>query len=241
MYSSHHSGHTPGAVYQEGKVGSHFVGVHKQRWDWSFITVAVMLVVLALANFGMNIAQVVQLGNVENTEQQILTQIDGHLPNAVFSMDKGAVTTWTASSQKLCTVSGPAAEAGLVEFDMSHARTQAAPHRSSDGTVANWAGTRTPTQLAQDYTYSGGPVVASAVYSALHSTSSSSSNGNVVLLLQHGSSKGTPVTISSVNTKTTNGASHIEIKYSTSTGTCYLPSWTSPHSSAAPIFFVALS
>ena len=226
--------------------GHGVVSVNRQRWDGSFIAVAVALAILGIANVGMNIGQLVQLGELRGTEDQILVQMDGHLPHAVVSMDAGSITSWQTDTPRTCTVTAKRGEAGLVQFDMATARSQTRT-KNTDGTIEKWAGTRTANQLAQDYTYISSTTQdinqeTSSILAALHTTSKTATgNDKVVLLMRHGTTKGTPVTIQSVTSSGSGSETMLKVTYTVNSGTCYLSEQTSPHTSAAPVYFVGLS
>ena len=171
---------------------------------WARILVSISLVCFGIANVGMNIGILSQVGSINRVEQAVASNVLGHLPHQILSIPNtgGTVVASTSQTSKsTCYLKFPTNLATFLEYDQ-------------DTFVKNIAA-KTPSVTAQavarEYKQST-PTAAMVKDMLLHSSTDS---GPITRILVDGRSSATPISVTAVAAASGN---EIEITY-TVTGT----------------------
>jgi hypothetical protein len=154
---------------------------------WARILVSISLVCFGIANVGMNIGILSQVGSINRVEQAVAANVLGHLPHQILTIPNsgGAVVASTSgTSTSTCYLKFPTNVASLLTYDQ-------------DTFVKNIAAKTpsvTPQAVAREYKQSA-PTVA-LVHEMLHA--SSTNTDPVTRILVDGRASGTPISVTSV-------------------------------------------
>jgi hypothetical protein len=168
--------------------------------------VSISLVCFGIANVGMNIGILSQVGSINRVEQSIATAVLGHLPHEILTVpNSGAeVKTTTSTGTTQCTFRFPLSTASIVSFDgEAYTKNVKTNTPSTSGsTVAREYSIKTPTvPLVKAMLVPGGV----------------EHNSGIRLLVDHRASA-TPIAVTSVTSATVAAGAHMEITYTVTGG-----------------------